>query len=120
MKVQTKQDYRRRRHMRLRRKIRGTAERPRMCVYVSNLHMYVQFVDDDAERTLAAASTLKLGETKGARRNDVEKAKALGREAARVAQEKGIQEVVFDRGGFSYAGRIRALAETAREAGLKF
>ncbi len=119
MKLKTKQDYRRRRHLRIRRKVRGTAECPRMCVYISNLHMYVQFVDDDASRTLAAASTLKLADTKGARRNDVEKAKALGREAARVAQEEGIREVVFDRGGFTYAGRVRALAETARESGLK-
>ncbi len=91
-----------------------------MCVYISNLHMYVQFVDDDGERTLASASTLTLPENRNARRNDVEKAKVLGREAARVAQEKGISEIVFDRGGFTYSGRVRALADAARESGLKF
>ncbi len=120
MKMKTKQDYRRRRHLRLRHKVRGSAERPRMCVYLSNMHMYVQFVDDDSARTLASISTDRLGGTPGTRRNDTDKAKILGKEAARTAQEKGIKDVVFDRGGFSYAGRVKALAEAAREGGLKF
>jgi large subunit ribosomal protein L18 len=120
MKVVTKKDYRRRRHLRLRRKVQGTSARPRMSVYVSNRHLYVQFIDDAAGSTLAAASTQTegLGVPEGKKNVDV--AKKLGALAARVAQDKGIREVVFDRGGFNFTGRIKALADAAREAGLKF
>ena len=103
--------------MRLRKKVTGTADRPRMSVFVSNRSMYVQFIDDAAGRTLAAATNLsKAREGK----NDVAAAKALGKKAAQAAKEKGIAAVVFDRGGFSYRGRVKALADAAREEGLKF
>lgn len=104
--------------MRLRKKVQGTAERPRMSVFVSNKHMYVQFIDDLDAKTVAAASTA-VGDAKS-EKNNVGTAKKLGKEAAEAAKSKGISEVVFDRGGFSYRGRIKALAEAAREAGLKF
>jgi large subunit ribosomal protein L18 len=119
MKPVTKQEYRHRRHVRLRRKIRGTAERPRMSVFVSNRHLYVQFIDDDASRTLATVST-RSEAMKGVGRLSIELAKKLGACAAQAARERGVETVVFDRGGFTYGGRIRALAESAREAGLKF
>jgi large subunit ribosomal protein L18 len=118
MKVKTLKDYRVRRHMRLRRKVQGTPERPRMSVFVSNKHLYVQFIDDAAGKTLAALSTLE-GALKGQKLN-VETAKQLGALAAKAAQEKGIQAIVFDRGGFAYRGRMQALADAAREGGLKF
>lgn len=118
MNLNSKSDYRVRRHMRLRRKVCGSAERPRMCVFVSGRHMYVQFIDDAASRTLASAST-QAGELKGGKAN-VEMAKKLGAAAAAAAKATGIAQVVFDRGGFAYAGRVKALAEAARESGLKF
>lgn len=118
MKIKTQKDYRVRRHLRLRRKVQGTAERPRMSVFVSNQHLYVQFIDDRAGQTLAAVSSA-TGALKSARLN-VETAKELGKLAAEAAQAKGITTVVFDRGGFAYGGRLKALADTAREGGLKF
>jgi large subunit ribosomal protein L18 len=119
MKVSTKKEYRQRRHLRLRQKVRGTAERPRMSVFVSNRHLYVQFIDDNASRTLAQAST-KTEAVGAAGRNNAETAKKLGQLAAQAALDKGIKEVVFDRGGFTYGGRIKVLADAARETGLKF
>jgi len=118
MKTKTQKDYRIRRHRRLRQKVQGTAERPRMSVFVSNQHFYVQFIDDAAAKTLAAVSTA-AGSLKGAKLN-VETAKQLGQQAAEAAKDKGIEQVVFDRGGFAFGGRLRALADAAREAGLKF
>ena len=118
MRVHTKEDYRKRRHLRLRKRVQGTADRPRMSVFVSNKHMYVQFIDDLDAKTLVAAST-RAGETKSDKLN-VDVAKKLGKAAAEAAKSKGINEVVFDRGGFSYRGRVKALADAAREAGLKF
>lgn len=118
MKVKTKNDYRVRRHLRLRQKVRGTAARPRMAVHVTNSHMYVQFIDDDAACTLAAAATTD-GAWKDVRAS-VDVARKLGAQAAATAKEKGIAAVVFDRGGCRYAGKIKALAEAAREAGLTF
>ena len=118
MRMKTLKDYRVRRHRRLRQKVQGTAERPRMSVFVSNVHMYVQFIDDLAGKTLAAVSTL-AGPVKGQKLN-VATAKQLGALAAQVAKDKGIAEVVFDRGGFAYRGRLQALADAAREGGLKF
>ena len=120
MKVKTKADYRTRRHLRLRQRIQGTAERPRMSVFVSNRHLYVQFIDDAAERTLAAVSTQAGELTALAGRVNAEAAKKLGAAAAEAAKAKGIAAVVFDRGGFRYGGRIKILADAAREAGLKF
>ncbi|MDR0993111.1 MAG: 50S ribosomal protein L18 [Verrucomicrobiota bacterium] len=118
MKVKNLKDYRVRRHLRLRRKVQGTAECPRMSVFVSNKHFYVQFIDDSAAKTLAAVSTIS-GELKGQKLN-IETAKQLGSLAAKAAQDKGISQVVFDRGGFAYRGRLQALADAAREGGLKF
>ena len=118
MKMKNLKDYRVRRHLRLRQKLQGTPERPRMSVFVSNQHIYVQFIDDAAGKTLAAVSTL-AGTAKGQKLN-VATAKQLGALAAQAAKEKGIAEVVFDRGGFAFRGRLQALANAAREGGLKF
>jgi large subunit ribosomal protein L18 len=120
MKVRTRQEYRKRRHLRLRQKIRGTAERPRMAVYVSNRHIFVQFVDDDASRTLASASTQDEAFEGAKARNAVASAQKLGKMAATVALGKGIKKVVFDRCGVTYGGRLRALADAARGEGLQF
>ena len=118
MKIKTLKDYRTRRHLRLRKTLKGSAETPRMAVFVSNKHLYVQFIDDEASKTLASTSTL-CEELSGSKLN-VETAKKVGALAAKIAQEKGISQVVFDRGGFAYHGRVKALADAAREAGLKF
>ena len=104
--------------MRLRQKVRGTAERPRMSVCFTGKHIYVQFIDDVLGRTLVSISTL-VTDVKGAKSN-LGGAKKLGTLAAQKAAEKRISEVVFDRGGFKYHGRVKALADAAREAGLKF
>ena len=104
--------------MRLRKTVIGSDVRPRMSVYVSGLHIYVQFIDDAKGVTLAAVTT-QHGELKGGRAN-VAAATKLGAMAAEAAKAKGISKVVFDRGGFAYAGRIKALADAARGAGLQF
>ncbi len=104
--------------MRLRQKLRGTVERPRMSVCFTNKAIYVQFIDDVKGQTLAATSSL-APDTKGTKAN-LAGAKKIGALAAQKAKEKNITEVVFDRGGFRYHGRVKALADAAREAGLKF
>ena len=107
-----------RRHIRVRRKISGTAERPRLCVYRSNTNLYAQIIDDVAGKTLAQASTLdKEIKTKHANK---EAAKEVGALIAKRAAEKNIETVVFDRGGYIYHGVVKELAEAAREGGLKF
>ena len=107
-----------RRHIRVRRKISGTAERPRLCIYRSNTNLYVQIIDDVAGNTLVSASTLdKEVKTKHANK---EAAKEVGALIAKKATEKNITEVVFDRGGYIYHGIVKELAEAAREGGLKF
>ena len=107
-----------RRHARVRRKISGTAERPRLCVYRSNTNLYVQVIDDVAGKTLVSASTLdKEVKTKYANK---EAAKEVGALIAKRALEKNIKDVVFDRGGYQYHGRVEALADAARENGLEF
>ena len=116
MKLKTRSDYLKRRHQRLRKKVIGTAQRPRMCVSISNKHMYLQLVDDVAAATLAAVST-RNKELAG--KNNRDAAQRLGTKAAEIAKTKGIGEVVFDRGGHSYNGRIKAIAEAARAAGMK-
>lgn len=120
-KLQKKQASLARRHRRVRGKISGTPVRPRMCVTRSNSNLYVQFVDDVSGTTLCGVSTLgpdfKATEKSGA---TVEGAAALGEIAGKKAQDSGITEVVFDRGGNLYHGRIKALADGARDAGLKF
>ena len=108
-------------HRRMRRHIIGTPERPRMAVFRSNNHMYVQIIDDVAKTTLVSASTLQKDvKEKLEKTNDVAAAAYLGTVIAKKAQEAGIKSVVFDRGGFIYQGKIRALADAAREAGLEF
>ena len=110
---------RRRRHFRVRKKISGTSERPRLSVFRSSGHIYVQAIDDVNGRTLAAASTMEKELRAGATGN-VEAAKKVGRLVAERAKAAGITSVVFDRGGFHYHGRVAALADAAREAGLEF
>lgn len=112
----TKTALRTRRHVRIRARVRGTADRPRLTVFKSNKYVYAQVIDDEAGKTLAAASTLASGK----KMSQMEQAKAVGVAVAKAAKAKGIDKVVFDRGGFSYAGRIAALADAAREGGLKF
>ncbi len=108
-------------HRRMRRHIIGTPERPRMAVFRSNNHMYVQIIDDVAKTTLVSASTLQKDvKEKLEKTNDVAAAAYLGTVIAKKAQEAGIKSVVFDRGGFIYQGKIQALADAAREAGLNF
>ena len=107
-------------HRRMRRHIIGTPERPRMAVFRSNNHMYVQIIDDVAKTTLVSASTLQKDvKEKLEKTNDVAAAAYLGTVIAKKAQEAGIKSVVFDRGGFIYQGKIQALADAAREAGLE-
>ena len=118
MITQTKRnEIRKRIHVRIREKLSGTTERPRLNVYRSLNHIYAQVIDDQKRETLASASTLALKLKTG---GNVSAAKEIGKAIAERAREKGIKQVVFDRGGFLYHGRIRALAEAAREAGLEF
>jgi large subunit ribosomal protein L18 len=106
-------------HRRIRRKIRGTSERPRLAVFRSLAHIYAQVIDDAQGRTLVSASTVEKNPVvKGG--GNVASAKAIGKLIAERAREKGIQKVVFDRGGYLYHGRVKALADAAREAGLEF
>lgn len=108
------------RHLRIRKKVSGTAARPRMCVSFTANNMYVQFIDDEAGVTLAAESTLSADFKALNLKRNVEAAAALGKLAAAKAVAAGVATVVFDRGGVMYHGRIKALADAAREAGLKF
>ncbi|MDD6156887.1 MAG: 50S ribosomal protein L18 [Lachnospiraceae bacterium] len=108
-------------HNRMRNHLAGTAERPRLAVFRSNNHMYAQIIDDTVGNTLVAASTLdKDVKAEVEKTNNVDAAAKLGAVIAKKALDKGINTVVFDRGGFIYAGKIKALAEAAREAGLEF
>ncbi len=113
-----KNKLRQKRHLRVRNKVHGTAQRPRLNVFRSLSHIYAQIIDDEKAVTLTAASSMDK-DFKGNGGN-VEGAKAVGAAIAKKALEKGITEVVFDRGGYIYHGRIAALAEAAREGGLKF
>jgi len=121
MKVKTKEDIRERIHRRIRKKLSGSAQRPRLAVFRSGSHIYVQVIDDGLGRTLCSASSLD-GELKAElkRGSTVNAAKKVGLLIARRAKEKGISAVVFDRGGFLYHGRVKALADAAREGGLQF
>ena len=118
MRVQTN-DSRRRRHLRVRKKVRGTAARPRLAVFRSNKHIYAQVIDDVAGRTVASASTMEPSA-----RSDggatVSAARAVGERVADRAKGAGVSSVVFDRGGFKYHGRVAAVADGARSAGLEF
>ena len=113
-----KNEIRSRIHKRIRRKLQGTAERPRLAVFRSVAHIYAQIIDDSQGRTVVSASSVeKASKTNG---GNVAAAKQIGKTIARRAQEKGIKQVVFDRGGYQYHGRVKALADAAREAGLEF
>ena len=118
---ESRQKVRVKKHMKIRNRFSGTAQRPRLAVFRSNNHMYAQIIDDTVGNTLVAASTVEK-EVKAEldKTNNVDAAAYLGTVIAKRAIEKGIDTVVFDRGGFIYQGKIEALAEAAREAGLKF
>ncbi|MBI3931833.1 MAG: 50S ribosomal protein L18 [Acidobacteria bacterium] len=121
MKVKTKEDIRTRIRARIRKKIAGTPARPRLAVFRSQSHIYAQVINDEQGQTLCAASSLDEDvRGKEKRGSDVAAAKAVGALIATRAKEKGISAVVFDRGGFQYHGRVKALADAARENGLKF
>ena len=118
---QSRSEIRRKKHARLRNRFAGTAERPRLAVFRSNNHMYAQIIDDTVGSTLVAASTLQKDVKANLEKtNDVKAAAYLGKVIAEKAIEKGIKDVVFDRGGFIYQGKVQALADAAREAGLNF
>ena len=118
---ESRADIRTKKHNRLRNRFSGTAERPRLAVFRSNNHMYAQIIDDTVGNTLCAASTLeKSVKAELEKTNNVDAAAYLGTVIAKKALDKGINTVVFDRGGFIYQGKIKALAEAAREAGLEF
>jgi large subunit ribosomal protein L18 len=117
----SKDKTRRRIHQRLRQRLEGSGDRPRLNVYRSLNHIYAQVIDDNTGKTLASASTAQ-GKKKGEKRTggNVASAKDIGKLIAQRAQEKGVKKVVFDRGGYLYHGRIKALADAARAAGLEF
>ncbi|HEX5013723.1 MAG TPA: 50S ribosomal protein L18 [Candidatus Limnocylindrales bacterium] len=110
---------RQKRHVRIRLRMEGSAERPRLAVFRSNSHIYAQVIDDASGRTLATASTVEK-ELRGAKQTKTEEAAVVGRLVAERAKSAGVERVVFDRAGFRYHGRIKSLADAAREAGLDF
>jgi large subunit ribosomal protein L18 len=121
MTTKSRNDMRKRRHQRVRRKILGTPERPRLNVFRSLTHIYAQLIDDSKGETLAAASTLDAdvrGKLKG--KSKTEQAKLVGELIATRGKKKGVKAVLFDRGGYRYHGRVKALADAAREGGLEF
>ena len=118
MSAPTVREARLRRHRRVRGKIRGSAERPRLLVFRSNRGVFAQLIDDDTGRTLAAASWLEL--PKSFKGDKTEQAAEIGKRLAAAAKKNGVESVVFDRGGYLYHGRVKALAEGAREGGLSF
>ena len=124
MKIKTKDDRRRRIQLRQRKRISGTGERPRLTIFRSVTHIYAQIIDDLQGKTLVSASSvepaLKGGFEKGVQGGNVKGAEAVGKAIAERSIEKGIKRVVFDRSGFLYHGRIRAIADAARKAGLEF
>ncbi|MCA1807920.1 MAG: 50S ribosomal protein L18 [Kiritimatiellia bacterium] len=115
MKLKNRLDYLKKRHMCVRKKVIGSADRPRMCVRITNHHIYVQFMDDLSAVTLASCSTVQ-SKSSG---HNINVARELGKRAAEVARERGITQVVFDRGGHAYHGRVKTIADAAREAGIK-
>ena len=124
MRIKTEDDRRQRIKYRIRRRVSGTVERPRLTIFRSVSHMYVQVVDDASGKTIASASTVeptvKGALAKKASGGNVEGAKAIGKTIAERLIEKGVKRVVFDRNGFLYHGRVKAVADAAREAGLEF
>ena len=121
VKKESRQEVRAKKHLKIRNRFSGTAERPRLAVFRSNNHMSAQIIDDTKGVTLVSASTMeKEAKAELKKTNDVEAAAYVGKVIAKRAQEKGIKEVVFDRGGYIYQGKVAALADAAREAGLDF
>lgn len=121
MAKRSPRELRIRRHDRLRKRVFGQGERPRLAVFRSNSHIYAQVIDDTQGRTLVAASTVEAAaRSEAADKTKIDQAQMIGRLIAERAQQAGIKAVVFDRGGFKYHGRIKALADAAREAGLNF
>lgn len=118
-KKQTRSSQRQRRHFRLRKKVQGTGARPRLAVFRSATHIYAQVIDDGSGHTLAAASDVEAS-MRELKTTKTDRAKQVGQLVAQRAKEAGLSQVVFDRGGFAYAGRVRALAEAARDEGLEF
>lgn len=117
MKTMDRKENRVRRHTRIRKQISGTSDRVRLCVMVSNKHIYAQLVDDEKSTTLASVSSSGKD---GVGRKNVEGAKLLGQRLAVIAKEIGVKSIVFDRGGYKYHGRVKAIAEAVREAGFNF
>jgi len=113
-KPQTREEYRARRHFRVRKRVNGTAERPRLVVFRSDKHIYAQLVDDNAQRTIMTVTD------SGIEGKKVEKSFEVGKKVATLAKEKGVTSIVFDRGGYLYHGRVKAVADGAREGGLEF
>jgi len=121
IKKESRSEIRVKKHLKIRNRFTGTPQRPRLAVFRSNKHMYAQIIDDTVGHTLVSASTLdKDVKAELEKTNDVAAAAYLGQVIAKKALEKGIKSVVFDRGGFIYQGKIKALADAAREAGLDF
>ncbi len=115
--IKTRKEKRKIRHLRIRKKVKGKKDRPRLFVFESLKHIYCQLIDDEKGKTILAASDFEIKEKK---KNKIEMAKEVGKLIAKKAKEKGIEKVVFDRGGYKYHGKIKALADGAREGGLKF
>ena len=113
----SKDQIRQRIHTRIRRRVKGSSERPRLAVFRSVKHIYAQVIDDSQGQTIVAAGSLEKNATNG---GNIAGAKAIGKLVAERAQDKGVKSVVFDRGGYHYHGRVKALADAAREAGLEF
>ena len=124
MRIKSKDDRRKRIKYRIRSRLRGTEARPRLTVFRSNTHIYVQVIDDSSGNTIVAASSVepavKGGLKKGVGGRNIEGAKFIGRTIAERLLEKGVKQVVFDRNGFLYHGRVKAVADAARDAGLEF
>ena len=121
VRKESRSEVRAKKHMRIRNRFSGTAERPRLAVFRSNNHMYAQIIDDTVGNTIVSASTVeKEVKAELEKTNNVDAAAYLGQVIAKRALDKGIDTVVFDRGGFIYQGKVAALADAAREAGLKF
>ena len=121
VKKTSRSEVRQNKHRRIRSRLSGTPEKPRLSVFRSNNHMYAQVIDDEAGNTIVSASTVQEDVKKGLdKTNNVEAAKKLGEVIAKKALDNGIKTVVFDRGGYIYQGKVKALAEAARKAGLEF
>ncbi|HHW68440.1 MAG: large subunit ribosomal protein [Epulopiscium sp.] len=121
IRKESRSEVRAKKHLKIRKKIHGTTERPRLSVFRSDKHIYAQIIDDVKGTTLVAASTLEKDIAKQLEKtNNVQAAKLVGEIVARRALDKGVTEVVFDRGGYIYHGKVKALADAAREAGLQF